>query len=126
MPRYHIAMTNAKDFDETERLAAEGLGPRYAVPPMVRRLGATLYQANRDAPAPLLGDRLRSRLVGSPKSWSLARTLAARLGSDDVVYCLDADMGLPLAGASGGRPAGRNMPSSCTTSTGPAAASQRS
>jgi hypothetical protein len=66
---------------------------------MVRRLGATLYQANRDAPAPLLGDRLRSRLVGSPKSWSLARTLAARLGSDDVVYCLDADMGLPLAGA---------------------------
>ena len=28
MPRYHIAMTNAKDFDETERLAAEGLGPR--------------------------------------------------------------------------------------------------
>ncbi|MGA7498030.1 MAG: hypothetical protein WBX00_14990, partial [Isosphaeraceae bacterium] len=32
-------------------------------------------------------------------SWSLARTLAARLGSDDVVYCLDADMGLPLAGA---------------------------
>jgi glycosyltransferase involved in cell wall biosynthesis len=99
MPRYHIAMTNAKDFDETERLAADGLGPRYAVPPMVRRLGATLYQADRDAPAPSLGDRLRSRLVGSPKSWSLARTLAARLGSDDVVYCLDADMGLPLAGA---------------------------
>src|SRR5208337_318211 len=69
------------------------------VPPLVRRLGATLYRANHDAPAPSLDDRLRARLVGSPKSWSLARTLAARLGSDDVVYCLDADMGLPLAGA---------------------------
>src|SRR6516225_1146318 len=99
MPHYHIAMAHAKDFDETERRAAEGLGPRYAVPPMVRRLGATLHQADRDAAAPSLGERLRARLVGTPKSWSLARTLAARLGSDDVVYCLDAEIGLPLAGA---------------------------
>jgi glycosyltransferase involved in cell wall biosynthesis len=99
MPRFHMVQTGANDYDEVERQAAEGRRPRHSVPAMVRRLGARLHQAERDAPAPTLADRLRARLVGSPKTWALARELAPRLGRDDVVFCLDADAGIPLADA---------------------------
>jgi len=85
MPRYHIAMTNARDFDEIERRAAEGNGPRYGVPLLVRRLGAKLHQASQRAPAVSFSDRLRSRLIGIPQTWSFVHDVAPRLGSNDVV-----------------------------------------
>lgn len=103
MPNFHIAMTGANDFDEIERLAAEGERPRHSVPVLARRLGARLYQTHKDAPAFGLGDRLRSRLIGAPQGWALARELAPRLGRDDVVFCLDADIGAPMAAALRGR-----------------------
>jgi len=99
MPRYHIAMTNARDFDEIERRAAEGNGPRYGVPLLVRRLGAKLHQASQCAPAVSFSERLRSRLIGIPQTWSFVHDVAPRLGSNDVVYCLDAEVGIPMAAA---------------------------
>ena len=99
MPNFHFAMSGASDFDDIERLAALKQRPRHSVPVMARRLGAKLYQAERDAPAFSFADRLRSRIIGSPRSWSFARELAPRLGQSDVVFCLDAESGIPLADA---------------------------
>jgi glycosyltransferase involved in cell wall biosynthesis len=99
MPEFHIAMTWAKDYDEIDRLAALGQGPRHAVPALVHRLGAILHQANRDAQAVSRSDRLRSRLIGTPNCWAFARDVAPRLGSGAMVYCLDAEVGVPLAAA---------------------------
>lgn len=105
MADFHIAATGASDFDEVERLAAEKQRPRHSTPVMARRLGAKVYQTHRDAPAFGLGDRLRTRLIGTPQGWSLARELAPRLGRNDVLYCLDADVGVPMAAALRGRAA---------------------
>jgi glycosyltransferase involved in cell wall biosynthesis len=105
MPDFHFAMTGAADFDEMERLAAEKLRPRHSVPVMVRRLGARLHQSRRDAPTSTPGDRLRARLIGTPHDWSFARAMAPRLGRNDVVYCLDAEVGVPMAAALRGRSA---------------------
>jgi glycosyltransferase involved in cell wall biosynthesis len=99
MPDFHIAMARTIDFDEIERGAAEKQRPRYAYPVLARRLGAKLYQAERDAPAVTFLDRLRSRVIGSPQTWSFARDLAPRLGRRDVLYCLDVDVGVPMAAA---------------------------
>jgi len=85
MPHFHIAQSWGNDFDDIERRAAEGNGPRYGVPLMVRRLGAKLYQAVQCAPAVSFSDRLRSRLIGIPQTWSFVHDVAPRLGSNDVV-----------------------------------------
>lgn len=99
MPHFHIAQSWGLDYDEIERRAAEGNGPRHGPPLLARRLGAKLYQANQCAPAVSLSDRLRSRLIGIPQTWSFAHDVAPRLGRNDVVYCLDAEVGIPMAAA---------------------------
>ena len=104
MPDFHIAMTWATDFEEWERLVAQQQKPRHSVLAMARRLGAKLHQAMRDAPAPSLADRLKARLAGDPHGWSFARAMAPRLGRNDVVYCLDTEVGIPLAAELRGKP----------------------
>jgi glycosyltransferase involved in cell wall biosynthesis len=104
MKNFHIALTGANDFAEIERLAADKQRPRHSVPVLARRLGAKLYQTNLDAPTPSLGDRLRSRLLGSSEGWSFAREMVSRLGGNDVVFCLDAEVGVPMANMLRGRP----------------------
>jgi glycosyltransferase involved in cell wall biosynthesis len=49
-------------------------------------------------------DRLRAKLIGTPESWSFAADVAPRLGKNDVVYCLDTEVGMPLAAAIHGKP----------------------
>jgi glycosyltransferase involved in cell wall biosynthesis len=97
MQNFHIVLSGANDFVSIERLAARMERPRHSVPVLARRLGAKLYQTNLDAPAPSLSDRFRSRLLGSPEGWSFAREMASRLGRNDVVFCLDAEVGAPMA-----------------------------
>ncbi len=97
MPNFHVVMNWATDLDAIERRAAEGQAPRHSLPILARRLGGTLHQAMRNPPPPSLADRARSKLIGMPGSWSFARDFASQLGSDDVVYCLDEIIGVPLA-----------------------------
>jgi len=87
------------DFDAWERDVAEGKSPRHSTPVLARRLGAMVNQAGRDAPPAKFGDRLRSRLFGTPASWAFVRHTAPRLGRGDVVYCLDQVVGVPMAAA---------------------------
>lgn len=97
MPNFHIVLSGPNDFAEIEERAAKMERPRHAVPLLVRRLGAKLHQASLDAPTPSLADRLRSRILGTPQGWAFARAMAPRLGRNDVVFCMDAEVGLPLA-----------------------------
>jgi glycosyltransferase involved in cell wall biosynthesis len=106
MKTYHIAMTWATDLDGFEKNAAEGQSPRHALATLRRRLGAEIHQAASMAHRVTAADRLRARLIGTPQSWAYARELAGRLGPDDVVYCVDEYLGIPLAHALRGK-AGR-------------------
>jgi glycosyltransferase involved in cell wall biosynthesis len=99
MARFYIIQAHSLDYDAIERRSAEGECPRHGVPLLVRRLDATLHQAHQEGSPVTLWDRVRSRLCGTPQSWSLARKLAPGLGRGDVIYCLDAEVGLPLASA---------------------------
>jgi glycosyltransferase involved in cell wall biosynthesis len=103
MKNYHIVMSGATDLDDFEKNAAEGLSPRHGLVVLRDRLNAQIHQAasrpGRVSPA----DKLRTRLIGTPQSWALARELAARLGPDDVIYCVDESSGIPMASALHGK-----------------------
>ncbi|WP_156434623.1 glycosyltransferase [Bradyrhizobium lablabi] len=101
---FHIAMSGANDFVEIEKRAARMERPRHSVPILARRLGAKLYQTNLDASPYSSSDKLRSRLLGSPQGWSLARAMAPQLGPNDVIFCLDTEVGVPIAAMLRGKP----------------------
>jgi glycosyltransferase involved in cell wall biosynthesis len=61
------------------------------------RVNATVHFPEDDRPK--FYDRLLSRLIGSPGLWAYARRLARQLSRDDIVFCLDEQIGLPLVAA---------------------------
>jgi len=102
---FHIVLSRFIDFDSIMGEASRGLRPRHAMKQLADRLDATIHY-----PAGQIGgvfDSLRSKLIGSPLLWAYARDLAGKLSGDDVVYCPDEEIGLPLAAV---RRSGRDRP----------------
>ncbi len=92
---YHIALTRAIDFERIEQEAAAGQSPRHSMWALSQRLDATLHMPIEEAILPI--DQLRSRLIGEPALWALARRLSEQLTANDVVYCTGEAIGIPLA-----------------------------
>lgn len=93
--RYHVVLSRRFDFEDIEREAAAGDRPRHAMKQLADRLGATIHMPADVSPGAM--DKLLARLIGTPQLWAFARSVAAGLGRDDVVYCPDEQIGLPLA-----------------------------
>lgn len=97
---YHIALSRAIALEQIEQDAAIGKSPRHVMSALSQRLDATVHAPGG---APLLPiDYLRANLMGKPEHWALARTLAAHLTSDDIIYCTGEDVGIPIAAVCGG------------------------
>lgn len=102
---FHVVLSRYIDFDSIMDDASRGLRPRHAMKQLAERLDATIHYPT-DQTGGLL-DSVRSKLIGSPRLWAYARDLAGKLSSDDVIYCPDEQIGLPLAAV---RRSGRNRP----------------
>ena len=92
---YHIVLSRSIDLDAITEQARQGLRPRHAIQQLADRLGASIH-----SPAGQVGtflDKARSKLIGSPLLWAYGRDLVERLSSDDVIYCPDEQIGLPMA-----------------------------
>jgi len=59
------------------------------------RLNAAIHSPAEQTPSFL--DKVRAKLVGTPLLWAFARDLASKLSKEDVLYCPDEAIGLPLA-----------------------------
>ena len=92
---FHIVLSRYIDFDAIEADARRGVRPRHAMKQLADRLDAVVHSP-KDQKGGLL-DSVRSKLIGTPLLWAYCRELAARLTADDVVYCPDEEVGLPLA-----------------------------
>jgi glycosyltransferase involved in cell wall biosynthesis len=92
---YHIVLTRATDFETIKQQAAAGERPRHAMWALSQKLDATFHMPNDETILPI--DRMRSRLIGEPALWALARRLSEQLTSQDVVYCTGEAIGIPLA-----------------------------
>ncbi|MBD2020712.1 glycosyltransferase, partial [Leptolyngbya sp. FACHB-36] len=99
---YHLALSHTIELDHIQAQAAAGKRPRHVMWGLSQRLNATIHTPGTE---PILRiDRLRSKLMGQPQNWALARRLAAELTSDDVIYCTDEDVGIPIATLCGMQP----------------------
>jgi glycosyltransferase involved in cell wall biosynthesis len=93
--RYHIPLKNLVELERINRETAINQRPRFDIEMLGQRLGATFDQSQFYSV--LLLDKLRSKIVGYPESWALARVLASQLGREDVIFCTGEDQGIPIA-----------------------------
>ncbi len=99
---FHIVMDKHTDLDAISQEAARGDRPRHAMAMLRDQLDAVVHAPDPAATA-RLDDRVRSRLIGSPGTWALARRLAAQTGPGDVIFCGGEHSGFPVAAVAGGR-----------------------
>jgi glycosyltransferase involved in cell wall biosynthesis len=92
--RHHVVLSRSIDFPAIEEGARQGLRPRHALKQLADRLNATIHFPSGQKNTIL--DRIRSQFIGSGL-WGYARDLAAKFTSEDVIYCPDEQIGLPLA-----------------------------
>ena len=102
---FHIVMDKHTDLDAISQEAARGDRPRHAMAMLRDQLDAVVHAPDPTATA-RLDDRVRSRLIGSPATWALARRLAAQTGRGDVIFCGGEHSGFPVAAVAGGRKKG--------------------
>ncbi|MBV8555884.1 MAG: glycosyltransferase family 4 protein [Planctomycetaceae bacterium] len=98
---YHLALGKSWDFAAFDRDARAAKGPRHVFWTLAQRLGAEVHMPGGDPIRPF--DRVRARIAGGPQHWAMARTLAGRLGGDDLVFCSGEDVGIPVAALCGAR-----------------------
>lgn len=104
-PRFQLAFGSAFDLDGMARQAERGLAPRHAMRCLAETLPAAIRMPDPARTPPSPADRLRSLLAGSPAAWALARALAQASRPEDLVYCTDERIGLPVAALCGSHPA---------------------
>lgn len=92
--RHHVVLSRFMDFPAIEEGVRQGLRPRHALKQLADRLKATIHCPAGQKSTIL--DRVRSQFVGSGL-WGYARALAAQFTAEDVIYCPDEQIGLPLA-----------------------------
>jgi glycosyltransferase involved in cell wall biosynthesis len=91
--RYHVVLSRFIDFPAIEEGVRRGSRPRHAMKQLADRLDATIHWPTGQKD--LLSDRAWSQLIGRGL-WGYARQLAAQFSADDVIYCPDEQIGLPL------------------------------
>jgi glycosyltransferase involved in cell wall biosynthesis len=95
---FHIVMGKDADLPTVAREAAAGRAPSYVVSDLAAALGATIHSplAVHDQ-SPSFTDKIRSKLIGRPDHWMLARHLVKTMHPGDVVWCTGEDVGIPMA-----------------------------
>lgn len=93
--RYHVVLSGFIDFDSITEDARRGLRPRHAMKQLADRLSASIHSPGGQSAS--FSDKVLSKLIGTPQLWAYARELSSKLSADDVVYCPDEQVGLPLA-----------------------------
>ena len=94
-------MTNRTDLKEISEEAHKGIRPRHAIAQLAAALPAQVLQPSVQRGA--LIDRILAKIVGSEHTWQLARQLLKSLHADDIVFCADEAIGIPIAALCGGR-----------------------
>lgn len=94
---YHILLSVPFDLHSFDVRARAGQNPRHILSGL---RDALLAEVHVPGTVPItMGDKFHSKApgVGTKETWALARDLAPRLSSNDVVFCIGEDTGFPLA-----------------------------
>src|SRR5690349_18261784 len=91
---YRVVLSRFIDFAAIEDQVGQGLRPRHAMKQLADRLGATIHWPEGEKSRVI--DHAFSQLIGRGL-WGYARRLAEQFSPEDVVYCPDEQIGLPLS-----------------------------
>ncbi|MGB3536252.1 MAG: glycosyltransferase family 4 protein [Microcoleaceae cyanobacterium] len=97
--KYHILLSRHFDLERFEQEALIDKSPRHTLRTLSLKLNAIVHDPSEYVACITSSDRMLSRLTGGskPQHWAMARTLAAKLSSDDIVFCIGEDSGYPIA-----------------------------
>ncbi|MGF1674244.1 MAG: glycosyltransferase family 4 protein [Rivularia sp. (in: cyanobacteria)] len=98
---YHLALSSCFDLEDIKQDAQIGKCPNHIIFDIIRLLNAKIHQPNQDFLSPI--DIVYEKIIGFKHHWSLARKLSSELTKNDVVFCIDETVGLPIAAFCGGR-----------------------
>jgi glycosyltransferase involved in cell wall biosynthesis len=92
---YHIVLSRTFDLESIARNAKAGTYPCHVMWEASQILNASIHMPKLGDIQPF--DRVRSRFIGNPEHWSLARILSPQLTDKDVVFCTGEDISIPVA-----------------------------
>lgn len=101
---YHLTLSSCFDLENIKQDAQVGKRPTHVIFDISRLLNAEIHQPKESVF--FLTDLLRVQIIGNPGSWTLARKLSISLTENDVIFCTDENIGLPIATVCGGKEKG--------------------
>ena len=93
--KYHIVLTRINAERIEKELSKQFDLPRTDLSLLARNLNASFIK-QQDEPIKLI-DRFNAKVFSTPENWAFARSIAARLTTNDVVFCPGEEIGIPLA-----------------------------
>lgn len=101
---YHLALSSFVDLKEIKQDAQIGKRPAHVIFDISQHLNAKIHQPSKGFLLPT--HFICENIIGCRHDWLLARNLSSILTADDVIFCADENVGLPVAALCGGRKKG--------------------
>jgi glycosyltransferase involved in cell wall biosynthesis len=99
--RYHLALSSFVDLEDIKQDVQIGKRPAHVIFDISQVLDAKIHQPRKDFFLPT--HLICERIIGCRHDWLLARNLSSILTSEDVIFCADENVGLPVAAICGAR-----------------------
>ncbi len=94
--KYHFALGRSLDLEGIDRDAKDHKCPRHVLWQINQQLdGVVIHRPGQSSILPV--DKMRAKIIGHPENWALARVLASKLTSEDLIFCSGEDVGIPVA-----------------------------
>lgn len=92
---YHLALGCLDDLEVISQQTQVGKCPGHLMLDVARLLNAKIHQPNDDFLLPI--DYVCEKLIGNRHNWCLARKLSNEINHNDVIFCTDESIGIPVA-----------------------------
>ncbi|MEO0839572.1 MAG: glycosyltransferase family 4 protein [Cyanobacteria bacterium J06643_5] len=93
--KYHLAFSYFDDLEVINQKAQAGKCPAHLMLNVARLLDAKIHQPNDNFLLPV--DYVYEKIIGSQHTWSLARKVSTEIDDNDVIFCTDESIGIPIA-----------------------------
>ena len=98
---YHLALNSLVDLEHLKQDARIGKRPVHVIFEISRLLNTKIHQPSESFLLPIYA--VHEKIIGSRRNWLLAHKLSSLLTANDIVFCTDENIGLPIARVCGGR-----------------------
>lgn len=98
---YHLVLSSFVDLEEIKQDTQLDKRPAHVIFDISRLLNGEIHQPTKGFLLPI--DVVRAKIIGYCDRWTLARKLSSSINDDDVIFCTDEEVGLPIATLCGGK-----------------------